>query len=140
MVLVSFRLLGGQEAGEALAWAGLEEDVDVFAEDSPNVCRRGLAPVRRGFGAVEGAILLAIEQIEDGARSAGDPLEIADGTGVDVDSAGADEPTLHRADAHPRLLEADGPATDPAEQVGVANVADDRRRGSEGNHGSSPVA
>ena len=62
-----------------------------MAEGGVDVGRGRLAPVQRRLAAVEGEVLLAVEQVEAGAGHARHAREVADGGCVHVDAAQAAE-------------------------------------------------
>ena len=69
---------------------------------------------RRRF-AVEGCILVRIEEIQDRARHAGEASEVPDGGGRHVDPANAAEDGLHVAHASGATVEPAGTAAEACE-------------------------
>ena len=60
---------------------------------------------------MEGGILFRIEQVQHGAGHAGEPAEVADRGGADINAADATEHRLHVADAGGAAVEATSAAT-----------------------------
>ena len=124
LVFGTLRLALGQQAAEALAGRGQEDDVGALVPRcGVDVGRGCLAPVGRRLAAVERAILLAVEQVEHGALDAGEALEIVHRAGVHVDPAEAAELCDHVADARAAGVEALCTAAQPGEQVEVPYLA-----------------
>ena len=94
-----------------------------MAEHRAHVGGHRFTPVGTGLATVEGAVLVAVEQIHDGALDPGQPLEIADGTGIDVDPSGAFETGAQVADAWLRAVEAACAGPDAAGHVCVPEDA-----------------
>jgi hypothetical protein len=72
---------------------------------------------------VEGAVLVAVEQVHDRALDAGHSLEIADRAGVDIDPACAFEPGGEAADARIGHVEAARAGADAARHMADAEGA-----------------
>jgi hypothetical protein len=135
LVLVGLALALGQQAAESLAGRGQKHDVRAFAAScSLNIRGCGFLPVRWRLGAVEGAVLLAVEQIQHGAGHAGQAAEVADAGRVHVDAAQAAEFRLQVAHARARTVEAARAAAQAAEQMEVADF-----HGGGGSHGHAPL-
>ena len=88
-----------------------------------DVLRGGGTPAWGRRLAVEGGVLVRIEQIQHGAWHAGKAAEILDRRRRDVDSADAAEDRLHVADTSGAAVEATRAAAEPGEQVEVADLA-----------------
>ena len=107
LVLVARRRLVVEQPGEALARRACRKDVrELAASCSEHVGRRGFAPACRRFLAVECAIVVAVEQIHDGAARAGELGEVAHRSRPHVDAAEAAHRRLGVADARLAFVEA----------------------------------
>ena len=84
---------------------------------------RRLEPSGGRFMSMESGILVAVEQVEHGARHAGEAAEVAHGRRVDVDAAQAAEHCLHGPDASRAAIEASGTAAKPGKQMEMADFA-----------------
>ena len=123
LVLVGAALALRHQPGEALARRAQEDDVRALVAEGRMHVRRGrLAPACRRLAAVEGAVLVAIKQVQHRAAGAADAIEITNGCRVDIDAADAAERGLRGAYVGARLVEAGGTAAESAEQVGVADL------------------
>ena len=134
LVLVGLALALSQQAGKALARRGQKDDVRPLATGGAlDVLRRGLTPVSGRLGAMEGAVLVGVEQIEHGARHASQAPEVAHAGRININAPDAAEVGAHVADARARLVEALGASTKASEQVEMANLAAVR-------HGRTPAS
>jgi hypothetical protein len=127
----------GQQAGNSLARRGQEHDVRALVPGRGlDVLRRRRAPAGGRGAAMEGRVLLSVEQIEHGARHAGEFFEVADRGRADVDATDAAERRLHVADACGAAIEPARPAAEAAKQVKVPDFAQlDGRAGGVGHRG-----
>jgi hypothetical protein len=114
------RLLGRQQAGEALARRRQESEIDVGAVAPADLLGGDRFPPGRRRAAVEIAILLFVEQVRAPARGAGERLEIGERAGIVVDAADAFEAAGDVADARIGIVEAGRARTHAAEEMDVA--------------------
>ena len=87
-----------------------------------DVLRGGGTPAWGWRLAVEGGVLVRIEQIQHGAWHAGQAAEILDRRRRDVDTADAAEHRLHISDTGGAAVEAACPAAEPGEEMEVADL------------------
>ena len=128
-----------EQAGEAFARCRQEDDMRAFStRGALDVLWPCGTPPERGRSAVEGGVLVGVEEIEHRAGNAGQPFEIPNGGRRHVDAAEAAEYGLHVADAGAAAVEAAGPAAEAAEQMKVADFAKVDRGGIACRHGASP--
>ncbi|MCY1361513.1 hypothetical protein D9M69_481810 [compost metagenome] len=119
--LIEGLVLGGkahrlrQQAAGPLAWAGDEDGVRILvAGSAADVVDGGLTPAGRGLHAIEGDVLLAGEQVEQGALGAGELLEVGQACGVDINPADAAPIRLHVAHHRVAVVETSRPGPQAA--------------------------
>lgn len=95
------------------------------------VCWRAFPPVCWWFLPVPVLVLITVEQVQDGARSARQSLEILDPGRVRINTADATEGSLQRADPGVAGVEAGSTATKAAEEMEVTDLGRD--------HSGAPV-
>jgi hypothetical protein len=88
-----------------------------------NVLNIRLTPPCRRLTAVEGFVLLVIEQIEQCAINARKALEIAHRAGVVIDAPDAAKSGFHVANSSIAFIEALRSATNPCKKVAMSNLA-----------------
>lgn len=123
-------LLRQQAAG---AFAGRADEHGIRsapAGGAADVLRGCLPPACRRLLAVEPHVLVACEEVQQGARDAGQALEVAQSGRVHVDPAEADPFGLDIADPRTRPVEAGGAAAQAAAEVEVVEGALDHAAGS----------
>src|SRR3546814_725808 len=111
-----------QQAAEALAREARKGDVE-SAEHLADIVGNGFSPFRAGIASVEGAILVAAEQVHDRALHAGHVFEVGDRAGIYVDAAGTFEAAAQVADTRIGHVEAFGAGADPAREMAMAKDA-----------------
>lgn len=76
---------------------------------------------------MEGAVLLAVEQVKNGAGHTGQAPEVSDAGLVNVDAADASETRLQVTHARAGPIEASGTAAETTEEVEVFDFFGDHR-------------
>lgn len=124
LVLRSQAHLLRQQAAGTLAGRADEHGIrSAPAGGAPNILRGRLPPACRRLLAVEPHVLVAGEQVEQGARDAGQALEVAQSGRVHVDATEAFPPGFDVADPRTRPVEACGAAAEAAAEVEVVEGA-----------------
>ncbi|EGQ62759.1 hypothetical protein GGI1_14868 [Acidithiobacillus sp. GGI-221] len=95
----------------------------LMARSPADVRWRRLLPICGRLLAVEGAILIPVEEIQERSRHASETREIGNGPLIGINPTQAAETGLHGADAGLATIEARSAAAQAAEQVEMANFS-----------------